>query len=75
MYNSPEQTVSFENQPLGIKAKVTFLPGAFMSLEFNQHNKEKNIAFKTPDFPVFAYHNSVARLTPIYNQQKKTKLC
>ena len=38
-----------------------------MNFELNI-NKEKPVNFKTEDFQIVAYHNSIARLLPIYNQ-------
>lgn len=68
MYNTPDQTINFKDQSRNIQVQIHISPGAMMSLEYFQQVKDKTVSFKIPDFPIYVYHNSIARLTPIYNQ-------
>lgn len=70
MYNLPNTSLNFEDPSRGISVTVNLKNYSYMNISFSQHKeKEKgNISFKTDDFPVYAYHNSIARLAPIYDQ-------
>ena len=69
MYNSPSDPITLEDVSHGITVKIKVNNFAMMNFEFTQRKeKDRIIQFKTGDFPIYAYHNSIARLSPIYDQ-------
>lgn len=68
MQSPSSEMISFEDQSKGISAKIALKPSAMMSLEASIKLKDKEIAINTDDFPIYVYHNSIARLIPIYHQ-------
>lgn len=70
MYNLPNQSITLEEPNRGISVTINLKNYSYMNISYTQHKeKEKtNISFETQDFPVYAYHNSIARLAPIYDQ-------
>jgi hypothetical protein len=69
MYSTEEETIQLNDQSRGLTLTVQVCPGAMMRFSFEyRRDKDRPICFKTDDFPIFVYHNSIARMTPIYNQ-------
>lgn len=48
-------------------ARIQLKNSALMTLEFEE-KRQGGCSFSTGDFPIYVYHNAIARLTPIYNQ-------
>ncbi|OHT03445.1 hypothetical protein TRFO_06689 [Tritrichomonas foetus] len=69
MYNPQTETITLEDATRNITVKINLKNGAMMNFDFTQHKeKDKVFSIKTADFPIYAYHNSIARLAPIYDQ-------
>jgi hypothetical protein len=65
---SLDDSFVLEDSSRGLLLRVNPKPGALMSLELHVQKDKERIEFKREEFPIFVYHNSIARLTPIYNQ-------
>ncbi|EAY23684.1 hypothetical protein TVAG_120220 [Trichomonas vaginalis G3] len=68
MQNPSSELISFEDTSKNISAKISLKSSAMMSLELNMKQKDKEISITTDDFPIHIYHNSIARLIPIFHQ-------
>lgn len=68
MYNLPNTSITLEEPNRGISVTINFKNYSYMNFTYTQRKEKGNISFKTDDFPVYAYHNSIARLAPIYDQ-------
>ena len=68
MHNPPGDFIILEDQNRDIHSKITLKTCSMMSLEINLKIKDKDINLKFEDFPIYVYHNIIARLTPIYNK-------
>jgi hypothetical protein len=69
MYVTQDETMQLGDQSRGLTFTIQIRCGALMNFTF-EYRKDKDhiVSFHTKDFPIFVYHNSIARLTPIYNQ-------
>jgi len=68
MQNSSSDYILFEDTNKGINAKIALKSCAMMNAEISLKYKEKEHVFKLDDFPIYTYHNCMARLTPIYHK-------
>jgi hypothetical protein len=69
MYVTQEETMQLGDSSRGLSFTIQIRCGAMMNFAFEyRKDKDRSVSFTTPDFPIFVYHNSIARLTPIYNQ-------
>lgn len=68
MHSPPSEVISVEDPNKNISAKITLKSNASMNLELSIKIKDKEVPIKTEDFPIFVYHNSIARLIPVVNQ-------
>lgn len=68
MYVTTTDEICFEDPTRNLIVLIKLKPGAMMNFEFAHTVKDKTISFRTEDFPIYVYHNSIARLTPILNQ-------
>jgi hypothetical protein len=69
MYATQDETIQLSEPTRGLSFTIQVCCGAMMRFAFEyRRDKDRPVCFKTPDFPIFVYHNSIARLTPIYNQ-------
>lgn len=70
MYNLPNTTITLEEPNREISVKINLKNFSYMNFSYSQHKEKEKGYFKleTKDFPIYAYHNSIARLAPIYDQ-------
>ena len=68
MQNPSNEIISLEDQTKNVSCKIILGTSSMMSLEINLKIKDKDINIVLDDFPIYVYHNSIARLAPIYHQ-------
>ena len=68
MQNPSSEFITLEDQTKNVSAKIALGSSSMMNLEVNLKIKDKDINFVLDDFPIYVYHNSIARLAPIYHQ-------
>ena len=68
MQNPSNEIITLEDASKNVSAKIILAPSSMMSLEINLKIKDKDVNIVLDDFPIYVYHNSIARLAPIYHQ-------
>lgn len=68
MQSPSSELITLEDSTKNITAKISLKSSAMMGLEIILKVKDKETNITLDDFPIYVYHNSIARLSPIFHQ-------